>query len=156
MLKKIGIISSFIILIDQIIKKIVVHFCTLEKSLTILPSFFSITYVQNTGAAWSIFSGNRIFLIAVGISAFFLIYFFLLKNSDLKPKEIWIYSMLIGGLFGNLIDRIFLGYVVDYLDFTIGNYHYPIFNFADICIVFSVLFLLLFTWKEGKNENRSK
>ena len=152
MTKKFLTISFFLTFFDQIIKLIVTNFLKLGNSITIIPSFFKLTYVQNEGAAWSIFEGNRIFLILVSLVSLILIYFFLIKNKQLKQIESISYSILIGGLFGNLIDRISLGYVIDYLDFTIFNYPFPIFNFADICIVISVFLLLLINIKEEKND----
>lgn len=148
MIYKILPISLGIALFDQIVKLIITQFIPLEYSITIIPSFFQITYVQNRGAAWSIFSGNRLFLIVISIFSFLFIYFFLIKNKNLKKIERIAYGILIGGLFGNLMDRIFLGYVIDYLDFTIFSYPFPIFNFADICIVISVFLLLIVAWKE--------
>lgn len=148
MIFKILPISLGIALFDQIVKLIITQFIPLEYSIKIIPSFFQLTYVQNEGAAWSIFSGNRLFLIFISIFSFLFIYFFLIKNKNLKKIERIAYGMLLGGLFGNLMDRIFLGYVIDYFDFTIFNYPFPIFNFADICIVISVFLLLIVAWKE--------
>jgi signal peptidase II len=63
--------------------------------------------------------------------------------------------MLIGGILGNLFDRIFYGYVIDYLDFYIFNYNYPVFNIADMCIVISVCLLIVDMIRGGKNESNS-
>lgn len=142
-MKKISLIAVFSILIDQIIKIIVSNSLTLNKSIILIKDFFSLTYVRNDGAAFSILSGNRFFLIMIAFLTLFLIYFFFIENKNLSKIEIITYSLLIGGIIGNLIDRIIFGYVIDYLDFYIFNYNFPVFNFADICIVISVLFLIL-------------
>lgn len=152
-MKKIIGIGGICILIDQIIKFIIVSKLSVTESITIINNFFRITYLENIGAAWSILSGNRLFLIFITIIALLIIFLFFIKNKNLKQFEIICYGTLIGGIIGNLIDRVRLGYVIDYLDFNFGKYNYPVFNFADICIVISVITLVLMSMKEGKNGN---
>ena len=78
-------------------------------------------------------------------------------NFQTNKRNNLAFGFLIGGIFGNLIDRIFLGYVRDFLSFQFGHYQYPIFNFADIAIVLGVFLLTIAILKgEDKNENRSK
>lgn len=146
-MKKIIPISLFIIILDQIVKMIISSKMLVNSSITIIKNFFNITYVKNIGAAFSILSGSRILLIMIALIAIYIIYKLLVKNKNLNKINIINYSLLIGGIIGNLIDRIIRGYVVDYLDFTIFNYNFPIFNIADICIVISCI-LLIFTIKE--------
>lgn len=148
MYKKITIVSLLLVLIDQIVKLVVNNFCQLNSSIEVIKDFFYITKVNNYGAAWSILDGNRLFLIVIGIIAIVAIILFFIKNKNLTNKEILVYSLLIGGIIGNLVDRVLLGYVIDYLDFIIFNYDYPIFNFADICIVISALLMLISIFKE--------
>ena len=83
------------------------------------------------------------------------IYYYFIKSTDIKKFEFINYSILIGGIFGNLFDRIKYGKVIDYLDFNIFGYNFPIFNFADICIVISVILLLIYNIKEGKNAKNN-
>lgn len=146
-MKKIIPISLFIIILDQIVKMIISSKMLVNSSITIIKDFFNITYVKNIGAAFSILSGGRFLLIIIALIAIYIIYKLLIKNKNLNRINIINYSLLIGGIIGNLIDRIIRGYVVDYLDFTIFNYNFPIFNIADICIVISCV-LLIFTIKE--------
>jgi len=141
--------SFILVLIDQIIKILVSN---MIESIVIIKNFFNLTYVKNTGAAFSILENNTIFLIMITFISLFLIYKFLLKNKKFNKLEIIIYSLLIGGIIGNLIDRIVYGYVIDYLEFIILNRHMPIFNFADICIVIGTFLFLFITIKEEKNE----
>lgn len=148
MYKRLTIYSIILIVIDQVIKLVVNSSLKLYESITIIKNFFNITYVQNKGAAWSILSGNRFLLIGIAIIALFLIFMFFVKNKKLSKLEIIFYSLLIGGIVGNLIDRVIYGYVVDYLDFNIFGYNFPIFNFADICIVISVVLILVKSIKE--------
>ena len=145
MLQKSLIITLLCALLDQIIKIIVMGTMGINSSIPIIDNFFSLTYVENDGAAWSIFSGNRIFLIIISIIALVLIYLYFFKNQNLKKFELINYSILIGGIFGNLLDRIKFGKVIDYLDFNIFGYSFPVFNFADICIVISVILLLIYS-----------
>lgn len=154
-MKKIFLFSFLSVLIDQIIKIIVSFNMELNSSIMIIKNFFNITYVQNTGAAFSILSGNRILLILVALLSLNIIYLMFIRNKDLKNKEKIVYGLLIGGIIGNLVDRIVYGYVIDYLDFNFFGYNYPIFNFADILITISVILILLFTVKESKNEIKS-
>lgn len=150
-MKKILSISFICILIDQIIKFIITINLNFTESINIIKNFFRITYLQNNGAAFSILSGNRIFLILITLFSLILIYFILIKNKKINNIESICYGSLIGGIIGNLIDRIRLGYVIDYLDFNFGNYQYPVFNFADILIVVSAITLLIISLKEVKH-----
>ncbi len=155
-MKKIFIFAVIAVLLDQIIKFLIVWNIPLNTDIVIIDNFFNITNVQNTGAAWSIFSGNRLFLIILGFISLNVIYFLFINNKELKNKEKIIYGLLIGGVLGNLIDRIIYGYVIDYLDFNIFGYNYPIFNLADTFIVVSAILIFILVIKESKNENRIK
>lgn len=148
-MKKIISISMICLLLDQVFKMIVTNTLTLNNSYTIINNFFNISLVHNDGAAWSILSGSRILLIIISLLSLFIIYFLFIKNKQLKPIEIIIYGMLIGGILGNLIDRILYGYVIDFLDFKIFNYNYPVFNIADCCIVIAAILLVIDVVKEG-------
>lgn len=154
-MKKIGLISILCFFIDQIVKILVSNNLELNKSVEIVKNFLSITYVQNDGAAWSLFSGNRILLITITLIAIALIYFFLIKGRNLKKFDIIVYGLLLGGIIGNLMDRVIFGYVIDYLDFYLFNYNYPIFNLADTFIVISVFFIIIDMFRSEKNANKS-
>lgn len=152
MYKKMTIISLLCLFVDQTTKYIITTKMNLFDSINIINSFFKITYVRNYGAAWSILEGNKIFLILVACSALFFIYWFFIRNVKLNRSEIIIYGILVGGIFGNLMDRIMLGYVVDFLDFNVLGYNFPIFNVADICIVISISLIIIdILRKEGKS-----
>lgn len=155
-MKKLAIVSLISIIIDQIIKVIITTNVEFAHSINVINNFFRITYLQNTGAAWSILSGNRIFLIMITLIALGIIYYFFIKNKKLKNYESILYGILLGGILGNLIDRVRFGYVIDYLDFNIFSYHYPVFNFADICIVISIIIIAIISLKEDKNGNNSR
>jgi signal peptidase II len=149
-MKKTFIITTLIlIIIDRAIKILIAHLLSFGSSISIINNIFNITLAKNYGAAWSILSGNRIFLITVAFISLGLIYWFFLKNKKLNKLEIYTYSFLIAGIIGNLIDRIYYGYVIDYLEFIINEYHFPIFNLADMMIVISVMIISYLTLKEG-------
>ena len=143
---------TILLFIDQMIKIIISNILKLNIPVVIIDNFFNLTYVRNYGAAWSILSGSRIFLIIISLISLLFIYFFMIKDKVIPKLESICYIILMGGILGNLFDRIIYGYVIDYLDFTIFGYQYPIFNFADICIVISIFFIICLTMKEGKNE----
>ena len=156
-MKKILPISLLLVVIDQIVKILVINKMTLQKSIIVINNFFNITYVRNTGAAWSILSGNVLLLIMISIIALGVIYYYLIKDKELKKIHIVSYSMLIGGIIGNLIDRVVHGYVIDYLDFKIFNYNFPIFNIADILIVISIIIIgISLIVGEYHEQNRNK
>lgn len=155
-MKKVYIIAAISALLDQIIKYIFELNLNSGESITIIPNFFSFTLIGNTGAAFSILNSNTIFLIIISLVALNLIYIYFLKGKELKLKEEVTFGILTGGILGNLVDRIFKGEVIDYLDFTIFSYNFPIFNLADIMIVLSVIYIALIMFRGEKNEDKSR
>ena len=142
-MKKIIKLSLVLVMLDQLLKIVIVNTLKIGQSIKIISNFFNITRVSNYGAAWNILSGKGIIFIILAFVALFMIYYYLIKNSELKKFQIIYYSLIIGGIIGNLIDRIFRGYVVDFLDFNIFGYDYPVFNFADIFIVIGTIILVI-------------
>lgn len=158
-MKKVGIYTLISLCIDQILKFLIETLLSWGQEVTIFNNFFTITYVKNYGAAFSLLNGNRLLFIGIALFALGVIYFLFLKNRELKQSEVIVYALLISGIIGNLIDRTFRGYVVDYLAFTLFHYDCPIFNFADICIVISTIWIIYFIAKEEyyeKNNRHSK
>ena len=141
---------------DQVVKMLVSNFIPYQGEIKIIPNFFYITNVHNEGAAWSLFSGNVFILALLGLVALLLIYYFFIKGKELNKWEILLYSLLIGGITGNFIDRIFLGHVVDYIGVILGSYYFPIFNIADIGIVVSVFMMIIFSIREELVCKKSK
>ncbi len=148
MKKILWVLSIIFILIDQAIKLIVSNSIKLNTDIKIINKLFYITNVHNDGAAFSMLSGNVIFLILVTLVALVIIYLFFIKDKELSKIDVILYSMLIGGIIGNFIDRIIHRYVIDYIGVIIGTYYFPIFNFADICIVLSIIGIILLSFKE--------
>lgn len=136
-------IYIFTFLLDLVIKLIIKFNMKVEDSFIVIPNFFKINYLQNTGAAFSSFEGMRYVFIIVSIVIFLLLIKYI-KNTDIKRKfEIVSLGMILGGLVGNLIDRIFYGYVIDYLSFTIFGYSFAVFNLADSFIVIGVILFII-------------
>ena len=139
-MKKFYIISLISFFLDRLIKILIISLNV--GRISILDGFFSITPAYNYGAAWSILNGHRWLLIIISILILVGIYFILIRNKKLNSFEEITYGLLIGGIFGNLVDRIIYGYVIDYLDFNIFGYNFPIFNLADSLIVISIIMLI--------------
>lgn len=132
-----------LLLLDQVTKHLVWSRFALGESIPLISGFFSLTYVRNIGAAWGILSGWGILLILLAVA---MLVFITLSRPRIFGTGKFadaIYVLLFSGITGNLFDRIRLGYVVDFLDFFHGNWHFPAFNVADICICVSVGLYLL-------------
>lgn len=140
--KKIMIISIITLLVDQIIKNIIQSYLKLGESLTIVKKFINISYVNNYGAAWNIFNNRSIFLIIVSLIALIIIYRFMYVFKSNNRNNL-AFGFICGGIMGNLIDRLFLGYVRDFIDIYILGYDYPVFNIADIAVVIGVFLLVI-------------
>ena len=154
MKKKIFILSFIILLIDQLSKIILDKVLILGKSIKIFDKFLYITKVYNDGISFSMLTGKRYLIIIISIIILVFLYFYMKKFKENK-RNIIAFSLLIGGLLGNLIDRIIHGYVIDFIDFYIFNYNYPIFNIADVCICIGVFILLYSIYLGEDNENSS-
>ena len=143
------IFTVIFLLIDVISKLIISNLMDVYDSIIIIKDFFYITYVRNTGAAWSIFSNNTWLVILFSLIIIMFICIYIYKNKPRTRFESFGYSMILGGALGNLFDRIIYGYVIDFFDFYIFGYDYPIFNVADIFIVIGVLLLVICVWRDN-------
>ena len=147
--------TLIIIIFDVISKLFVSNILILNESITIIPNFFYLTYTHNYGGAWSIFDNSTLFITIVSFLIIIGIIYYLFKNKVTKKIEIIGYSLLLGGAIGNLIDRVVYGYVIDFLDFNVFGYDFPIFNIADIGIVTGITLLLTSMILEVyKNDNK--
>lgn len=131
------ILSIVILAADMVTKYFVQRKMEPYDSIPVIKNIFHITYVQNTGAAFSILKGKIFFFTAVSVIITLIIIFIMIKY-PIKEKIFGIaMAMVLGGAVGNLIDRLRYGYVVDFLDFRI----WPVFNIADCAIVVGTLIL---------------
>jgi signal peptidase II len=149
MKKRVLIISFITLFIDLLTKFLVFSIDKFSDSVVIINNFFKITPVKNFGAAFSTFEHMNILLIT--ISVIILIYLLYMinhvKNTRLNALS---YGILIGGLLGNLFDRMVFGYVRDFLSFKIWKFNFAIFNVADMGIVVGIILLMLLSIKKEK------
>jgi len=131
-------LSIFIILIDQLTK----YLMSYNKKFFINKDFllFKLDFVKNYGAAFNIFSGSRIFLSLISIIFTILLIYLIYRKNTLNTFDLYAYSFILGGTIGNGIDRIYKGFVVDFINLNIINF--PVFNIADISINIGFIFLL--------------
>ena len=153
MKKKEIFIIFVLVMFDQGIKFLMENLL-LHGRIEIIPSFFSLTWVKNTGAAWSFFENQTFFLIV--ISFLCLIFLTVIKNTIKDGTlKFWAISLLYAGILGNLIDRIFFGYVKDYLSFTLFHYSFPVFNLADTFIVIGAFLFVITVLKEDSCHEKN-
>ena len=151
-MKKIFIISLVVLIIDIISKRLVMNYMFSDMSISVIDNFFSLTYAKNEGIAFSLFDGY-VDLIVVGTLVVICLIIKYVRDNVTKASEMVGYSFIIGGAFGNLLDRVMYGYVVDFLDFKIFGYNYPIFNLADTFIVIGVFILIILSFREVGDSN---
>jgi signal peptidase II len=139
-------VTTVVVILDQITKEIIDRSLELSQYITIIPNFVDIHYIRNTGAAFGIMSrlpdGARLpFLVGVSIVAMALIFYLFVKAESDRKRYIFSLSLIFAGALGNLIDRIWLGEVRDFIDLHIYNLHWPIFNVADSAITIGIVLL---------------
>ncbi|MEC8820217.1 MAG: signal peptidase II [Pseudomonadota bacterium] len=148
-------ISGLLAASDQYVKWLVQQSMAYGEYVSVTP-FFNWVHLWNTGAAFSLFANaggwQRYFFI--GIAVVISIFLIKLISENRNKGEAIAYSLILGGAMGNLIDRLFRGYVVDYLDFYWQDWHWPAFNLADIAIFLgALLFVCVSFWGEKTNIN---
>ena len=144
------IIGGILLLLDQIIK-----FIAINNNFVVIPGFLSLTYTENTGMAFGLNQNNVILVILINIVILGIIIKFLKENIDKIDMVVFISLILIlTGGFGNLIDRIFRGHVIDFID--VNLFDFPVFNIADIYIIVGAIILVIAIVKQFfiKNEER--
>lgn len=140
---KVYLTSVIVLLIDQIVKLLIKTNMNLNEEISIIPNFFSIQYLKNTGAAFSILENKTILLAITSIICISVIIYYLKKEENLTTAMYLSFGLVLGGILGNLIDRIVYQGVIDFLSFQIFNYNFPVFNIADIGITIGVLLLII-------------
>ena len=141
--------TCFLILLDQLSKNFIVRHFTLGESKEIITNFFSISSHRNRGAAWGILQDSRIFFLIITILFIAVLSYYLFKQKEtLNGFDKLTFALIYGGSIGNFIDRLTRHEVVDFLDFRIFGYDFPIFNLADCFICVGVVFLLFKIYRE--------
>lgn len=149
---KLAFIAGLVVVLDQITKIVILKTMLLNDSIPVLPGFFSLTHIHNPGGAFGFLAGQSpdirrmvfLFVSFVALCLLFYLYSVTPRSNSLLATG---FAMIIGGAAGNLFDRVRFGKVVDFLDFYVGNLHWPAFNVADSAIsigmgifVFHILF----------------
>lgn len=148
-------ITLLVLILDIVSKIVVVNYLKLGESINVINKFLYLTYVRNTGAAWSILANNTYLISFISLVIIAGIIWYIVNNrSDVKIEKT-AYALVLGGAIGNFVNRIIYGYVIDFIDIKIFNYNYPIFNLADIFIVAGVILLVIYNWR-NENGNKSK
>ncbi|WP_173916545.1 signal peptidase II [Halobacillus sp. Marseille-Q1614] len=147
-------LAGAVILIDQLTKWIIVQQMELRESIPIIEGFFYITSHRNTGAAWGILAGQMWFFYIITVVVIgFLIYY--MKQYAKASRFVGVaLALILAGAVGNFIDRLFRKEVVDFLDFYIGSYNYPIFNVADSSLVVGVICVMIATFVDERQKKR--
>lgn len=144
----IPIIVAAILVLDQLSKEAIRRFVMLNDAIPVLPNFFNITHVQNTGAAWGMFSGNSMTLAAIAGGAILMLCIYRRRIFMPGVRGDVVLACLLGGIIGNMIDRLRNHAVTDFLDFVFGSWHFPAFNVADIAICVGCALYIYFSIKD--------
>ncbi|MEK6950015.1 MAG: signal peptidase II [Nanoarchaeota archaeon] len=135
-------IAFLTVLIDQLAKFLIKTTFQLNESIPIIKNIFHLTYINNFGAGFGILQQQKWILIFISAAVIGIIFYYLDK---IKEKELLLQALtgfILGGTIGNLIDRLYYGYVIDFLDFQI----WPIFNIADSFVTIGVIGLIIYLW----------
>lgn len=136
-------IGCLVLFIDQLTKYLVQAGMVLGESIPIVPGFFQLCYIRNTGAAWGMLSGGNLWLAIISIIMLVLLIRFRRSIFGGSLLDHVVLGLMLGGIWGNLIDRVKLSYVVDFLYFHWGPHYFPAFNVADSAICSAVALYML-------------
>ena len=144
------IIAVLVIIFDILSKNFIEGNASLH-SFEVIKNFFYITYVKNTGMAWSLLNNQTLLLTIISaVVVIFIVYYICTNKLNTMYKVI--YGLILGGAIGNLYDRIMFQYVRDFLDFYIFGYNFPVFNIADSALTIGIFLLLIQFIREEKHD----
>jgi signal peptidase II len=155
--RRIGLIALAVIALDQLTKIIIVNALpnsNIEK--TVIPGFFKLVHWENTGAAWSLFRGSNAVLAIIALVALVVLY---LSRHHFDARTLVgqiAFGLICGGIVGNLIDRIRVKSVIDFLYFYLGDWGFPAFNVADSAICTGVALVFLLTWRSDRGAKTAE
>lgn len=148
-------VSALLVVIDQLLKVWALQALSGSPSIMVIPGLLQFTYVENRGAAFGIFQGRvgllSLFTLAVIIAAIVM----LVRGKLRHPLLMWSVGLIIAGGIGNLIDRVFRSFVVDYIDIS-PLFNFPVFNFADCCVVVGTVMLAIYMLLIDRREKTGK
>lgn len=145
--------SFLIVVLDQLTKQLVVANIALGEIVPVWDGVFHLTYIKNTGMAFSLFQGGRWFFLVLTVAALTVMVLAVVKKWVTHPTGLWALAAIAGGAIGNLIDRVHLGYVVDMIDVEFMKF--AVFNVADSFVVCGAILLVIYTlfFDKPKKEN---
>jgi len=154
--RRIGVVALSVVVLDQLTKEVVRQSLVYPQEKVILDGFFKFVHWSNTGAAWSLFRGNNLFLAVVAIAALFVLHFSRHHFDSRTLLGQVAFGLIFGGIIGNLIDRLFRKGVIDFIYFYLqqrggGEIGFPAFNIADSAICTGVGLIFLLTWKNERD-----
>ncbi len=151
------IFAVLMLVIDQFSKVVASNVLPFRNGITVIDKFLYFTYTTNQGAAWSILEGKSWFFIIVAFIAIILLSVYFARTKEKERLTRFGIILILSGTIGNLLDRMMLGYVRDFIDVLLFGYDFPIFNIADMCICLGVLLVCVeifyeefIQWKQSK------
>ena len=142
------VVSGLTAVADQLTKQFVIARFVPGESLPLLPPLLHLTYVQNTGAAFGLFKGQQRLFVIMAVVMIFYLFWMLRRGAPMNSRSAWACALALGGAVGNLIDRVRLGYVIDFIDLRV----WPVFNLGDSAITVGVVLLLLESLRAGRRR----
>lgn len=143
-----------LVILDQVTKLLVINLIPLNDSVILIKNFLKFYYIQNTGAAFGMFSGYTIILVMITLGVLYFLYKEI-KNNKVDNLSISSFVLIFAGAIGNLIDRVLRKHVIDFISFTLFKHEMAIFNVADIYITFGVIIYIIGILRERKYERDS-
>ncbi len=154
-----GFLAVLVVVFDQVSKLWLVQNFSLFESRSVIPGFFNLTYLTNTGVAFGLLSGpvwwRQVFFIVVTVTALVVIGVLQWRLREKSVCYTVSLGLIAGGAIGNLVDRVRLGSVVDFLDFYLGSHHWPAFNVADSAITVGVGLFLVYSLFFEKDQQKT-
>ena len=154
-MRRVALIAVVIAVVDQLTKWLVLGCVSEARPIPVINGFFQIVNWRNTGAAWGIFRDYNLVLAIISVLTVLALYIFRHTFGVHRTLPAVALGLIAGGLVGNVVDRVRLGSVVDFLDFYIGRNHWPAFNVADSAICVGVVLYIIVSWrKESETQRR--
>ena len=150
-MKRVVFIAACIAVLDQVTKWLVVQYIYEAAPVTVIPGFFHLVHWRNTGAAWGLFRGYNWVLAVVSVLTIVGLYLYRHSFGINRPVAGVALGLIVGGISGNFMDRLRHQSVVDFLDFFIGDRHWPAFNVADSAICIGVALYIIVSWRNDLN-----
>lgn len=151
-----AVFAVLIVVLDQVSKYFVLKCIPLGGIVPVWNGVFHLTHVQNSGMAFSMLEGARVFFVLMTIAAFVLLYFAIKKKWITHPLGFWALAMIAGGAVGNLIDRIRWGYVVDMIEVEFLPFDFAVFNVADCFVVVGAILLVIYAFCFDKSKGEKQ